>query len=152
MSKAKLFIKTKSGKRPISDAIRKGNKERVYKLLSKDGIDHELNTPDAEGNTPLLLALQLQDRESANLITEDQRTDLSASPSHKSPLFYSCELGWIDVMAKLLERGVDVNGKDERGNSAIHWLVFFFFFFFFCLFLFFFLVFVLILIRIVFLC
>jgi ankyrin repeat protein len=54
----------------------------------------------------------------------DQKTGADAADNHEiTPLMYAAEIGSVDAMRLLLDRGADVNAQNAFGSTALMWSV-----------------------------
>ena len=98
------------------------NRLRQIRLLIKVGIN--VNLPDKEGRTPLMLVCFLDDERKRNSLTKlllarGGKIDLKDSCG-RSVLTYACISGNDFLVNKILEHtDMDVNGKDRDGNTCL---------------------------------
>ena len=87
---------------------KKGKLSEVSELLKSDGVD--VNVTGMWGNTPLIVACQYSHKSIALLLLEQPLVDVNHINENGSGalLFASLE-GMVDVVAKLLELGANVN-------------------------------------------
>ena len=115
-SKATINAKGKDGCTPLHEAALLGRVDLVETLLS-NGADPNLT--NAIGQTPLHSVCSFS---GVRRIAEDllnQKADISILDSHKrSPLRCASEFGGFELVSFLLEKGANINEKDDSGISA----------------------------------
>jgi len=135
------------GRSPLQMAQREGSMQALEQLLKDPRLD--VNTPNANGETPLMLAaikgqltaVQLLVRRGARINKEGwsplhyacsgpdegvsawllaQGAELDArSPNGSTPLMMAARYGALDLPAVLLKAGADVNLRNAQGLSAL---------------------------------
>lgn len=105
-------------KSPLAVAINRNNYE-IAKLLYNKGA--KINYYDSKGNTPLHVAIKeknyflvdifTQEREYVNIYNKNSNTPLNFALSNNSE---------IEIIKLLVNRGADVNLKNEYGVSPLH--------------------------------
>jgi len=135
------------GRSPLQMALREGSMQALEQLLKDPRLD--VNTPNANGETPLMLAaikgqltaVQLLVRRGARINKEGwsplhyacsgpdegvsawllaQGAELDArSPNGSTPLMMAAGYGALDLPAALLKAGADVNLRNAQGLSAL---------------------------------
>ena len=93
------------------------NQLAMAKLLVEAKAD--LAAKDKKGRTALDLATGEAKRELANYLRGVGVTSKSDEEAAKS-IFVAAKIGSIDAIKKHLEAGVDVNGKNKSGQTALH--------------------------------
>jgi len=114
----------RGGLTPLLYAAREGHLDRLRVLLrAKPQVD----LPDPDGTTPLLLALLLDAGADINARVTDSHTHSAKLVAYiqgrdhegRTALFAAAELGWERVVQHLLERGADPSIKDAAGLTAL---------------------------------
>lgn len=102
--------------RLLFDAVREKSAAKVRELLQA-GVDHR--SPDAEGMTPLMLALNLSQAEIARLLF-DKGPDLGAkNKSGWTALSYALFRKQTEIALLLIEAGSDPNQVDGAGWTPL---------------------------------
>ena len=97
-------------------AIKQDNAGAITSLL-KRGFDP--NTPDAQGEPGLYLALREPSLKVAEALIVWPKTNVEArTPQDESPLMMAALKGHLDLAKKLIERGADVN---KTGWTPLHY-------------------------------
>ena len=140
---ADVNIKDKEGRLPIHKVLSSQNPDiRLLTLLLENGAD--VNAKDKNGETPLQKALKLPhsflfsqvllkhgavienddpQKKSSDEKTPDKAQNMSMNAKLISPtMLVSRDTSYI---AMLLEKGLDVNSKDNQGNSLLHKAIFY---------------------------
>jgi ankyrin repeat protein len=90
---------------------------QVVRALLQRGFDP--NTPNAEGQDGLYLALRDGSLKAAQALAEWPKTDVDRrTPKDETPLMMACLHGQIDMARKLIARGADVN---KTGWTPLHY-------------------------------
>ena len=86
-------------------------------------LQHEtiINTPNAAGITPLILAVQMQNESVTKLLLESPGilTDKQNFQGY-SPLHYACAGQNTNIIALLLDNGADMFSKTDKGHIPFH--------------------------------
>jgi ankyrin repeat protein len=83
--------------------VGRGGTERGQALLSH-GADP--NSLDAEGRTPLFIALFERQSDVAALLARHRMTDVQTPVQGYSPLFWAQQMAMVDVAQAMAQRGV----------------------------------------------
>jgi ankyrin repeat protein len=99
------------------------NKLSEVQRLIQLGAD--VNALDDRGNTPLHRAIQSDSNGQLVKRLLDNGADPNAVPPNpppdwKSPLSFAVESGYIVIVTHLLDAGAEVNARDARGRTALH--------------------------------
>ena len=80
-----------------------------------------INTPNAAGKTPLILAVQMQNESVTKLLLESPGilTDKQNFQGY-SPLHYACAGRNANIIALLLDNGADMFSKTDKGYIPFH--------------------------------
>jgi ankyrin repeat protein len=107
------------GATPLHIAARQGHKAVAELLISK-GVD--VNAKTRDGETPMSLAKEKRHREIIELLRKhgakesDEVSEISTKPLHQA-----AALGDIEQVKSLIASDADVNAKDERGQTPLHY-------------------------------
>ena len=114
---AQVNVRDEMGKTALVHAVDRGDVEVVEALLQA-GADASI--PDEKGTTALMYALQERKRvEAAQLLLKGKIGDVNAQNENgETPLMRAVDLGAIEVVKSLLDRGANVNLSDVLGNTA----------------------------------
>merc|ERR1719233_2714382 len=114
-----LNAQDKSGATPLYFAASWGRAEEV-EILAAAGADVEI--PDKDGNTPVHLASMYGYIEAVKTLAE-LGADLDAGNKidGDTPLISAAYHGYREVVEYLVKQGVEVNKKDNYGNTALYW-------------------------------
>ncbi len=97
-------------------AVKRDDPGVVMQLLAR-GFD--ANVPDPQGQSGLLIALKEPSPKVAAALVDWQKTDLNAfNPQGESPLMMASLKGQLDLAAKMIKRGADVN---KTGWTPLHY-------------------------------
>ena len=99
------------------EAIREGDVDRVARYLS----DHPqfVNTKDAKGYTPLVLAAYYDHREIVSLLLSKGAKVTQKDGTGNSALMGACFKGFEEVAKMLIEAGADVNEQNAMGGTCL---------------------------------
>jgi ankyrin repeat protein len=106
-----------NGRTALNTAAAKGHTEAIKLLIKHDGVD--INSQDDWGYSPLYFLSQNGDMETIKLLLEDDKVDINLRADDFSPLalaVYDKHTAFVDL---LLERGADLESKDESGRTAL---------------------------------
>jgi hypothetical protein len=82
----------------------------------------ELIAPIQSAEQQLLIAIQNRKTEKVHQLLEVQRVPAtSKNPNGVSALHIACQIGWNDLVKRLLELGADLLSVDNAGNSPLHY-------------------------------
>lgn len=126
--KANINLESSEKKRPIDYAI---HKHRISLDLEFDSVKYlidkgaQLETPNEAGFTPVLTAVIESDLPSLIYMIDKKKVDLNKKTGKAGlfPLKLAVTNGNIAMLKFLLEKNVDINQKDEEGNTALHYAV-----------------------------
>jgi ankyrin repeat protein len=97
-------------------AVKNDDTQTVQQLLAR-GFD--ANTLDPKGQNGLIMAIREPSLKSANLLIDSPKVDLNAlNRSGESPLMLAALNGQLDIAAKLIKKGADVN---KTGWTPLHY-------------------------------
>jgi len=98
-------------------AALKRDDPQVVRALLQRGFDP--NTPNAEGQDGLYVALRDGSLKAAQALAEWPKTDVDRrTPKDETPLMIACLHGQIDMARRLIARGADVN---KTGWTPLHY-------------------------------
>jgi ankyrin repeat protein len=97
------------GQTPLHQSVQSGQDE-VAELLIAEGAD--INVKNNDGRTPLEIALSRNHKEIVELLV--------ANGAEVTSIHAAAKLGDANKVTACLERGTDVNAKDENGQTALH--------------------------------
>ena len=100
----------------LADAVEMGDKEAVRSLLAEH-VD--VNTPQADGATPLAWAAHRDDLETAGLLIRAGADANTANNYGVTPLSLACTNRSAAMVKKLLEAGADPNAAQPTGETAL---------------------------------
>ena len=113
---ADINLRSKSKKAPLHYAAQYNQLEAAKQLVEAKA---DLTAKDKKGRTALDFAGGEAKRELANFLREagvPSRNDEAAAKS----IFVAAKYGSVAAIKKHLEAGVDVNGKNKNGHTALH--------------------------------
>ena len=100
----------------LQQAASTGDDARIHALLH-DGADIE--TRNAEGRTPLLIAIRAGNAEAARALI-DAGADVNAKDAiHDSPYLYAGASGQTDILRMTLAHGADLRSTNRYGGTAL---------------------------------
>ena len=99
----------------LGRAASNGSLDEIRSLLAAGA---RIDSPDAEGRTPLMRAIEWH-CEAARLLLE-QGADLEAT-DHRgmTPLMHAAQNGHLETLTMLVEAGADLGRTDNSGNTAL---------------------------------
>ncbi len=150
---AMLLLGADTGRPPLVDAARNGDKDSLRALLQKKA---DVNAAEADGATALHWASYRDDREAADLLIRagakvNAANDLGATPlwaasqngsvamvgklleaganpnlallAGETPLMVAARSGYPEIVEQLAAKGANVNAHGARGQTALMWAV-----------------------------
>jgi len=105
--------------------VGKGNRRQVEDALKKDrrfiNAIYEGNDRNLSGWTPLNIAVCFQGRDMVEyLIAQGANINKNDKTYDLTPLQFSTMLGLRDLAKLLLDRGALIDGRDRKGQTALH--------------------------------
>jgi ankyrin repeat protein len=89
-------------------------------LLDEKGIGHLVNSLNANGKTPLLKALKIDNHNAVELLLKHGANPDVAHPNGSTPLMMAVHCQLPDSVELLIQAGASVNAHDARGSTALH--------------------------------
>ena len=111
-----------SSSSPLHDAARQGDAELVIKLV-QDGMD--VNQPNLEGQTPLMLAAQAERNGAAviDLLLAQGAKVNEVDTYGNTALIYAAQAGDLDAVKLLVEHGADTSLENKSGSKALDFAI-----------------------------
>lgn len=78
-----------------------------------------INNSDEDGNTPLIIACALNEEQMVKILLKYGANALLKNKSNETALMHACSNNNINIVKALIEKDVDVNARNNKGNSAI---------------------------------
>lgn len=120
-TKAKADIANKqTGRLPVHEAARNGNKEAVMNLLLRSKAD--IKAKDKEDRTALSLAAEYGHSSIVQYLIEQEADVQAADNQSKRPLHWAAQQGnkdTVKILIKNIKDVKDINAKDSAGNTAL---------------------------------
>ena len=108
-----------NGATPLHAAVENGHLEAARLLLEVGAVQSD----SMEGATPLIIALQYRHPAIAMLLLEeasgDPRINARVPVDGSSALFVASLYGYNEVVSRLLQRSVNINIKNKRGQTPL---------------------------------
>lgn len=105
---------------PLFEAARKGDSEKIRKLLHKG---YDLTVVDKTGATPLCVALRHGHFQAAQMLLSFGSDMNHKDNEGKTPLHYAAIYNVEMIAGALVLGGVDVTVKDKAGKTARDWAI-----------------------------
>ena len=102
--------------------------EQVFSLIVHDdvaqikalvGSGYNFNIFDASSRTPLIAALLAEHKEISDLLLPVTRNLSHADRDKNQAIHIAAGNGYIDIVKKLIDRKVDINARDNLGNTPL---------------------------------
>lgn len=100
----------------LAGIIGRGDTEALERLF---GLHVDLEQVDAEGRTPLHVAVIDGNHRAAVLLLQRGAEPDSRDPDRKTPLHYAVELGRASIVSVLVEHGASLFSEDQTGATPI---------------------------------
>jgi len=117
---ADVNAKDKNGQTPLHEACEHGRRDMV-ELLIVEGAD--VNAKDNDGVTPLHIMF-LTGRARLDvaelLIAKGADVNAKETSTGRTPLYRAVEIGHTQIVGFLIDKGADVNTKDNEGQTPLH--------------------------------
>lgn len=101
----------------LGDLIRAGQREAVLAAITSPDLD--VNTPEADGSTPLLWATYKVDRDMVRALLKAGARANVTNKYGSSPLTEAVKLGDVDMVRMLLDAKADANSPNQDGQTAL---------------------------------
>ncbi len=116
---AKMDIRDADGNTPLHSAVLYRNPENLEELLQ---VNPDIDVLNTEGYTPLHLAVQRSNNEKAIELLLQHGADMNITdPSGRNALLVSVGSIQIGYIGTLASSGIDINSRDNDGNTALHY-------------------------------
>ncbi|EGD78258.1 hypothetical protein PTSG_09323 [Salpingoeca rosetta] len=116
-------VQNKAGHTPLALACLHDTSITIIELLLKAGASP--NLADNEGCTPLHFASRHDDAAAAITLLANGAHVNAADNEGLCPLMVACSLGRAATVSVLLaNRSINIESKDNRGHTALHWALF----------------------------
>lgn len=102
----------------IFKAIKENEVEIVESLITIEKVD--INQQDSDGNTPLMLAINLNFEEIVILLLKNKVQTDKPDKDGDLCLHKAIKLGNEKMCNALLDHGVDISSQNREGNTALH--------------------------------
>ena len=111
---------TKEGITPLHLAIELGSMELSKAILERNA---NINAKDKKGMTPLhyASAFDFDNPDMAQLLIANGANLKEVSDLGTTPLHLAAGKGFVNIARFLLQKGSDINAKDKKGFSALHY-------------------------------
>ena len=106
----------------IYDISRKGTVLELKLLFEKH--PNQINTPNSNGYSPLVLACYYNNKEVVSFLLENG-ADVNYNSGFGTPLMAAVVKNHQDIIVQLLQKNADVNLSDESGTTALHYATMF---------------------------
>jgi len=100
----------------LIDAVKRGDVNAVRTLIAQKA---DVNTPDADGSTPLHWAAQRDDMAMADALIAAGANVRAKTRYNVTPLSLACGNGDAKLVDRLLKAGADPNETSEEGQTAL---------------------------------
>lgn len=112
------------GRQPVKEPEKSSGRE-IVRLLLAHGAD--INRPDANGETPLIIAVQMRRPDIVQFLLEQGALPSlitmaganSSSIEGGSAIHYAAEYGRLDILKILLHKGVDINTRNIKQTPPL---------------------------------
>ena len=117
---ADIELANKGGRTPLHFAIELGSIELTKAILERNA---NINVKDKKGMTPLhyASALDFDNPDMAQLLIANGANLKEVSHLGTTPLHMAAGKGFVNIARFLLQKGSDINAKDKKGFSALHY-------------------------------
>ncbi|KAL9982254.1 hypothetical protein ACROYT_G004279 [Oculina patagonica] len=96
--------------------------EKVKTIL-EESIENLVDSPDAFGMSPLMIASQKGYTSIVSLLIAHKADVNYSNTSGKNSMMLACFAGHLKVALQLFEQGASVDTRDNGGSYCIHWAV-----------------------------
>ena len=117
---ADIELANKGGRTPLHFAIELGSIELTKAILERNA---NINAKDKKGMTPLhyASAFDFDNPDMAQLLIANGANLKEVSDLGTTPLHLAAGKGFVNIARFLLQKGSDINAKDKKGFSALHY-------------------------------
>ncbi|TQW11832.1 ankyrin repeats (3 copies) domain-containing protein [Cordyceps javanica] len=118
--KVDVNAKDGEGRSPLWNAVERGHKAVVRRLLKMEEVD--ANSEDDMGQTPLFSAISHGQEAIVQLLIANNKVDINASDRMKrSSLSHAARNGKDAIVKLLLSKGCNDKAADRRGRTPLSW-------------------------------
>jgi len=111
-------IRQQTGEEKLITAIKNKDEQAALELIEQGA---SLTVKDEEGNTPLSLACEHLPAV-ALVIAKKPRVDVNTKDNtHSTPLMKASLIGYTDLVDILLQKGANIDEKNESGYTALYY-------------------------------
>jgi uncharacterized protein YjbI with pentapeptide repeats len=96
-----------------------GPATELGRCIEKGACGGSVNTRRADGLTPLLAAVQANNRQTVLVLLEHGASALKADTMNLDPLYWALYKGYYQIANILFAHGVDVDRPNSQGNSPL---------------------------------
>lgn len=108
------------GNTPLHQAVEAWDVVKLKNLLSEDS--KHIDAKDSAGQTPLMIAAANGSANAMKLLLEKGANAALQDKLHRSALHLACEsIFSADIFQRLIMSGCDINGRDHRGDTPLHY-------------------------------
>lgn len=117
--KIEINLKDKNQKTPLHYAIQNEKESFLKELISKNRTD--INIKDCDNNTPLMITIKTRKESYSLLLINHPKIDICQRDSkNNNYLHIACEKENSGIVTSLISKGVDINAKNDDGNTPLH--------------------------------
>jgi ankyrin repeat protein len=111
------YSSTASAQETLGDLIRAGQREAVLAAITSPDLD--VNTPEADGSTPLLWATYKVDHDLVRALLKAGAKANVTNRYGSSPLTEAVKLGDVELVRMLLDAKADADSANQDGQTAL---------------------------------
>ena len=101
----------------LREAVAAGRAQEMERLIQK-GAD--INAPDAQGQTPLILAVENGQSSAVKVLLQSDADLTVTDASGNNPLLVAAHRGDFKSTYLLVQAGINVNSRDRNYNTPLH--------------------------------